>query len=107
MGGFGLLMAIVLTCCRRWGGWMLALQIRRMELHIITAVAAVLDTKAYRKKYARRQYGNNLFDRYPPGGADVIRLCDTVDALTAIVRDCQRRMCAEDQNEIERKLWGI
>ena len=67
----------------------------------------VVDTKRFRDKYAKRQYGSNLFDRYPPGGVDVIRLCDAVDRLTRLVREIQAELPTDLQNEVERKLWSI
>ena len=63
-----------------------------------------METKHYREKYGKRPYGSNLFDRYPPGGADVNRLCDAVDRLTLLVRDMQRAVPADMQNEIERRM---
>ena len=66
-----------------------------------------MDTRPYREKYAKRHYGSNLFNRYPPGGADVIRLCDAVDRLTKIIRECQAELPTDAQNDVERKLWGV
>ena len=64
-----------------------------------------MDTRSYRKKYAKREHGHNM--AYPPGGADVIRLCDAVDQLLAIVRDIQMILPTEGQNDVERRLWRI
>jgi len=63
-------------------------------------------TKQLRAKYRKRPYGNNVFDRYPPGGEDVIRLCDLCERLERLVRDCQRQLPTDQQNEIERRLWA-
>jgi hypothetical protein len=44
---------------------------------------------------------------YPPGGADVKRLCDAIELLTRLVRDIQSGLPTEQQNEVERQLWHI
>ena len=67
----------------------------------------IMDTKSYRKKYAKKSFGKDVFFRHPPGGADVIRLCDAVDRLIQIVREIQFDLPTEEQNEVERKLWNI
>jgi hypothetical protein len=56
-----------------------------------------VDTRPFRKKYKKRHYGSNLFDQYPAGGADVIRLCDAVDRLTRIVREIQAERRFDDR----------
>lgn len=58
-----------------------------------------------RKKYAKRSYPSG--QRYPPGRKDVLRLCDLAQHLETIVRDLQRALPADQQNEIERKLWAL
>jgi hypothetical protein len=64
-------------------------------------------TQLMRTKYAKRQYGANVFDRYPPGGADIHTLCDIIDRLEVIVRHAQHRLPLEQQNEVERMMWGV
>lgn len=64
-----------------------------------------MDTKPFRDKYAKREHGRNL--AYPPGGADVHRLCDAVDRLTRLVREMQADLPTDGQNEVERRLWYI
>jgi len=66
-----------------------------------------MDTRTFREKYKKRPYGSDLFDRYPAGGEDVIRLCDTVDRLMRLVREIQAELPTDGQNEVERKLWNI
>jgi hypothetical protein len=63
-------------------------------------------TRGLRLKYLHKPYGSGLFSRRPPGGDDVIQLCDLCDRLESIVRDCQRRLPNEQQNEIEGRLWA-
>ena len=60
-----------------------------------------------REKYKPRQYAGGVFDRYPPGGGDVTRLCDVVDRLEGIVRSMQHKLDKEQQNEIEKMLWNV
>ena len=62
-------------------------------------------TKPYRKRYAKRPHGRSM--AYPPGGEDVLRLCDAVDRLQRLVRDIQRELPVDRQNEVERRLWRI
>lgn len=64
-----------------------------------------MDTRQYREKYAKRQHGRNM--AHPPGGADVMRLCDAVDRLTRLVREIQAELPTDGQNEVERKLWDF
>lgn len=64
-----------------------------------------VDTKPYRQKYAKRPAGRYM--AYPPGGADVKRLCDAIELLTRLVRDIQSGLPTEQQNEVERQLWHI
>ena len=66
-----------------------------------------METQQYREKYKKRPFGNNLFDRFPPGGADVYRLCDAIDRLQQLVRDIQVKLPTDDQNEVESRLWNI
>jgi hypothetical protein len=66
-----------------------------------------MNTKAIRHKYRTRSYGSEIFNRYPPGGADVHQLCDTIDGLVALVRHAQHQLPTEQQNEIERRLWAM
>ena len=62
-----------------------------------------METAEYRVKYAKRPHGKNM--AYPPGGRDVIRLCDCVDALILLVREMQIDLPTDRQNDVERKLW--
>ena len=64
-----------------------------------------METAEYRVKYAKRPHGRNM--AYPPGGRDVIRLCDGVDALKRLIRDIQMELPTDRQNEVERRLWNI
>lgn len=66
-------------------------------------------TTRLRAKYKARPYGRDLiFNRLPPGGEDVLRLCKLADDLESLVRDLQRRAPdTETQNEIERRLWSL
>lgn len=64
----------------------------------------MLDTNAYRVKYARRPHARGV-SALPAGGADVLRLCEAVDALMRLVRDIQRQLPTDEQNAIERRLW--
>ena len=64
-------------------------------------------TRTMREKYKPRQYGSGVFDRKPPGGEDVTRLCDVADRLEGIVRAMQHKLTTEQQNEIERMFWNV
>lgn len=65
-------------------------------------------TKELRHKYRPRPFGRDMiFDRLPPGGADVLRLCSMVDSLEALIREMQHKLPTDDQNSIERRLWII
>jgi hypothetical protein len=63
-------------------------------------------TRHMREKYRSKSYGNGLFNRRPPGGEDVIRVCDLADRLEQIVRTMQHQLPTDQQNEIERQLWS-
>ena len=45
-------------------------------------------TDGYRRKYAPRMHGGHM--KLPPGGADVLALCDTVDRLAALLAGVMR-----------------
>jgi len=45
-------------------------------------------TDGYRRKYQARMHGGHM--KLPPGGADVLALCDTVDRLAALLADVMR-----------------
>ena len=45
-------------------------------------------TDGYRRKYQARMHGGHM--KLPPGGADVIALCDTVDRLAALLAGVMR-----------------
>ena len=64
-----------------------------------------METDEYRVKYAKRPHGRNT--AFPPGGRDVIRLCNAVDDLKRLVRDIQLNLPTDRQNEVERRLWNI
>jgi hypothetical protein len=65
------------------------------------------ETDRLREKYAKRKIG--LTYRHAPGGADVLALCDTVDALVRVARNA---IGAVDnvaaQNQLETELfWAM
>lgn len=66
---------------------------------------AALDTKPYRQKYEKRKHGRTI--AHPPGGGDVIRLCDAVDSLIQLVREIQAELPINAQAEVQRKLLEI
>lgn len=62
--------------------------------------------QSVRKKYQKRHAASGrLF--FPPGGSDIMLLCDISERLLAVVRELQHGQDAEGQNETERKLRGI
>lgn len=62
--------------------------------------------QSIRDKYQKRHAASGrLF--FPPGGADIMRLCDISERLLAIVRELQHAQDTAGQNETERKLWVI
>jgi len=63
-----------------------------------------MTTTVYRRKYAKRQRGALI--AYPAGGQDVYRLCQSVDSLERLVREIQRELPTDRQNDVERRLWG-
>ena len=65
-----------------------------------------METVEYRLKYAKKKHGRGHM-AYPPGGRDVIRLCDGVDALKQLISDIQMDLPTDRQNEVERRLWNI
>ena len=56
-------------------------------------------TDGYRRKYAARMHGGHM--KLPPGGADVIALCDTVDKLTAMLAGAMKANPVKVGNERE------
>lgn len=65
-------------------------------------------TQRLREKYRARPYGRDrIFDRLPPGGEDVLRLCKLADDLEALVRKLQHHLDTDGQNEVERNLWSL
>ena len=54
-----------------------------------------------------KPYGDGIFSRRPPGGEDVIRLCNLCDRLETLVRQCQHQLPADKQDEIETQLWSV
>ena len=63
-------------------------------------------TKAMREKYIKLQLPSGL-RRSAPGGKDILKLCEIADRLENIVRELQHRLPTEQQNDVERKLWGV
>lgn len=76
-----------------------------MHAHFRVGKEIEVDTKPFREKYAKRKQGRNM--AYPPGGADVNRLCDAVERLMRLVREIQTELPTDGQNEVERRLWYI
>lgn len=67
----------------------------------------VISTCELREKYATRR-GPMVNSRgwTPAGSRDVLRLCEYADDLLEIVRWAQRQLPAEQQREVEAKLWA-
>lgn len=63
----------------------------------------MIDTKKLRAKYAKKKTRNGVM-QFPAGGQDVYELCDAVDSLRGLLRDIQRRVPIELQNEIETRM---
>lgn len=62
-------------------------------------------TKHYREKYAPRPHGKQM--AHPPGGRDVLQLCDVVDALEQLVLDAEGLVDTAAAKEIALRLWAI
>ena len=63
-------------------------------------------TQQMRLKYQRRTLANGI-ERLPPGGNDVLLLCDHAEALERIIREIQTKLTTAEQNEVERRLWNL
>lgn len=66
----------------------------------------MISTHELRDKYAARR-GSTVGSRgwTPAGSRDVLRLCNYADDLLELLRWAQRQLPADQQQEIERKLW--
>lgn len=65
-----------------------------------------MDTTHYRKKYAKQKRGNH--EAYPPGGADVMRLCDAVDALVLLINETKASIPPDAKlAHVERTLFML
>ncbi len=83
----------------------IAAYIERENVHTVTdsmteemEMAPSELTKRMREKYRAKQIGGGVFNRRPPGGGDVIALCDALDRIDRTALDLQRRSAPDPRN---------
>ena len=58
-----------------------------------------------RNKYAKRKHGRNM--SYPPGGGDIVLLCDVVDSLKKFAVDLISTRPADERDGLDWRLTQI